>query len=79
MPLEIFCCYAREDQDDLHRLISYLSPLVRQGFIKLWADIDISAGEEWENEIAIHLNMADIILLLLTSRERTKDVSPHGR
>ncbi len=65
--IEVFCCYAREDQPLLLDLKTHLMPLQREGLITLWADIDINAGEEWEKEIHRHLNTAQIILLLISS------------
>jgi WD40 repeat protein len=65
-PLEIFCCYARKDQQLLNDLKAHLMPLQRQGLIILWADTDIGAGTEWEKEIEKHLNTAQIILLLVS-------------
>lgn len=65
--LEIFCCYAREDQDLLLELKKHLSPLQREGRIILWADTDINAGKEWEYEVHRHLNTSQIILLLISS------------
>lgn len=66
MPVEIFCCYARKDQPLLHELKIHLMPLQRQGIITLWADTDIDAGVQWEEEIEKHLNTAQIILLLVS-------------
>src|SRR5437016_2941804 len=65
--IEIFCCYAREDQSLLQGLKAHLMPLQRQGLITLWSDTDINAGIEWEKEINKHLNTAHIILLLVSS------------
>ena len=67
MPVEIFCCYARKDKPLLSELRTHLMPLQRQGNIALWADTDIDAGTEWEEEINKHLNTAQIILLLVSS------------
>ncbi len=67
MPVEIFCCYARKDKPLLNELRPHLMPLQRQGHITLWADTDIDAGTEWEEEINKHLNTAQIILLLVSS------------
>lgn len=64
--VEIFCCYARKDQELLHVLKTHLIPLQRQGRITLWADTNISAGAEWENELKKHLNTAQMILLLVS-------------
>jgi hypothetical protein len=36
------------------------------GQIRVWADTDIDAGQEWEKEIDKHLNTAQIILLLIS-------------
>src|SRR5436190_1980114 len=66
MLVEIFCCYARRDQPLLTQLRTHLIPLQRQGLIRLWADIDIGAGSEWEQEIDKHLNTAHIVLLLVS-------------
>lgn len=65
-PLQVFCCYAHEDQQYLLTLKKHLSPLQRQGLIDVWHDHDISAGTEWEREVNKHLNTAQIILLLIS-------------
>ncbi len=64
--IDIFCCYAREDEDLLEKLKSHLSPLRRQGVIDVWYDREIRAGAVWEEEIKRHLNEAHIILLLIS-------------
>jgi ATP-dependent Clp protease ATP-binding subunit ClpA len=64
--IEIFCCYAREDQELLLTFKKHLKPLEWQGLITLWSDIDINGGMEWENEIKKHLNSAQIILLFVS-------------
>src|SRR5947209_3129916 len=64
--IEIFFCYAHEDEALLKKLKAHLRPLQRQGLIDVWYDRDISAGEEWEEEISKHLNSAQIILLMVS-------------
>jgi WD40 repeat protein len=66
MPITIFFCYAREDEQLLNKLKAHLRPLQRQGLIDVWHDRDISAGTEWEKEISKHLSTAQIILLLVS-------------
>lgn len=66
MPVEIFCCYARQDEALLNKLKTHLSPLQREGLIDVWHDRNISAGILWEQEISQHLNSAHIILLLVS-------------
>jgi TIR domain len=64
--IEVFCCYAHEDELLLNELKTHLSPLQRQQLANVWHDRDISAGAEWEQEIEKHLNKASIILLLIS-------------
>src|SRR5215469_6153707 len=65
-PLEIFCCYAREDQEMLEYLKKHLMPLQRQSQIRIWSDTNLSAGMEWEKDLHRRLEIADIILLLVS-------------
>jgi hypothetical protein len=65
-PVQIFCCYAREDQELLIKLHRHLHPLRRQGLVEIWADIDISPGADWQKAITQYLNTAQIVLLLVS-------------
>lgn len=66
MRVEIFCCYAREDEVLLNQLKAHLKPLERQGLIEIWYDREIIAGQKWEEQINEHLNRAKVILLLIS-------------
>lgn len=66
IPCHVFCCYARKDQDFLYDIKVHLNPLEREGLITIKADIDVSPGMEWETTILHHLEVADIILLLIS-------------
>lgn len=66
-PLQVFCCYARTDQSYLLELKKRLLPLQRDGLIAINADINISPGEDWEQQIHYYLNTAHIILLLISA------------
>ncbi len=66
MSVNIFFCYAREDEALLNKLKTHLRPSQRQGLIDVWYDRDINAGTEWEQEINQHLNSAQIVLLLVS-------------
>ena len=66
MTVEIFFCYAREDEEHRKGLEKHLQALKRQGIIDMWHDRMISAGAEWNREIDRHLNTAKIILLLVS-------------
>lgn len=47
-PLQVFCCYAREDRSLLKELKKHLTPLEHKELIKIRSDVDIQAGDEWE-------------------------------
>lgn len=66
VPLEVFCCYAREDQEMLEHLKKHLMPLQRSSQITIWSDTNLNAGVEWEKELHQHLESADLILLLIS-------------
>ncbi len=66
MAVEIFFCYAHEDEEHGKRLEKHLKALKRQGIIDMWHDRMISAGADWNREIDRHLNTAKIILLLVS-------------
>src|SRR6266571_4815214 len=66
MPVEIFLCYAHEDEYVLKELVIHLGVLKRQGFLDVWYDREVIAGLEWAREIDRHLNTAQIILLLVS-------------
>ena len=64
--MNIFCCYAHEDEADWNELAKHLSILKNQGIINLLHYTDISAGMDWKQTINTYLNKAHIILLLIS-------------
>jgi ABC-type branched-subunit amino acid transport system substrate-binding protein len=67
MPIKVFISYAHEDQELHKKLRKHLSLLERSGQITIWQDQEILAGEDWENQIDLRLNEADLILLLVSA------------
>src|SRR6267142_1000599 len=65
--LEVFSSYSHKDQDLRDQLETHLSLLKKQGVISSWHDRKIIAGTEWAREIDVHLNTAQIILLLISA------------
>jgi Subtilase family/TIR domain len=61
------CSYSHKDEQLWEELKDHLSPLQRQGLLKLWYDRCIAPGAEWENEIFEELKNADIIILLVSA------------
>jgi chorismate mutase len=65
-PLKVFCSYSHEDEHYLEVLKTWLVGLERDGLIEQWHDRMISAGGEWEEAIAEHLQTSAMVLLLIT-------------
>lgn len=62
----LFYSYSHKDEKFRDTLAKHLALLRRQGLIKEWYDRQIDAGEEWREAIDEHLEVADIILLLVS-------------
>ena len=65
-PVGIFCSYAHRDELLKNLLLTHLSPMQREGLITTWHDAEISAGEEWRDEIEHRLDTSEVILLLIS-------------
>jgi hypothetical protein len=65
-PVNVFFCYAPQDEDLRKELEKHLALLMRQGFVRTWSSRVIGAGEEWRGAIDRHLEEADAILLLVS-------------
>src|SRR5436305_4198480 len=66
MMFKIFFCYAREDEVHLNKLQTHLTSLELEGLIETWYDRKIDPGVKCEKEIREKLDMAQIILLLIS-------------
>lgn len=64
--IRIFYVYAHEDDALRKELEKHLGILRRSSQIIEWHDREIPAGAEWEREVELHLNLAGIILLLVS-------------
>lgn len=64
--IEVFVSYAHEDEALRDQLAKQLRGWEREGFIRLWYDRDIGAGKEWRAEIDTHLDIAQVVLLLIS-------------
>lgn len=65
--IEIFFSYSHRDQRFREQLETHLSFLKREGYVSSWHDRKIGAGKEWAGQIDVHLNAAQIILLLISA------------
>ncbi len=66
-PVNVFICYAPQDEALRSELETHLAELERGGFVRSWSARRIGAGEEWRGAIDRHLEEADMILLLISA------------
>lgn len=66
--MKLFYSYSSVDDASQRELEIHLSLLKREGLLDTWSFRDIEAGNDWQRKIDVHLDSADLTLLL---------VSPH--
>ncbi len=64
--LSVFVSYSHKDKVLKEKLLEHLKPLERINLIETWTDKEIKPGQEWRSEIVEKLNVADVILLLIS-------------
>lgn len=62
----VFISYSHKDETLRNELETHLKILQRIGWVDLWQDRKIEAGEDWKTTIDDNLERADIILLLVS-------------
>ncbi|NNB86078.1 NACHT domain-containing protein [Corallococcus exiguus] len=65
-PLKLFFSFTHADTPHRLALERHLSPLIRSGRIKLAYDRKIEIGAKWEPDVHLHLESADLILVLVS-------------
>jgi hypothetical protein len=65
-PLAVFVSYAHEDEKYRHELDRHLAFLRHAGQLSVWYDRMLQPGDEWKDRIDEGLDLADIILLLIS-------------
>jgi hypothetical protein len=62
-----FIAYSHNDHLLKDELLKHLSPLRREGLVRVWHDRDIRVGTHWNNQIDQYLNQCELILLLISA------------
>jgi hypothetical protein len=65
--IRLFYSYSHKDESLRNKLENHLAVLKRNGLIENWHDRKIGAGNEWKGAIDANLEMADVIVLLISS------------
>ncbi|MDQ3818030.1 MAG: tetratricopeptide repeat protein [Acidobacteriota bacterium] len=65
-PLKVFISYSHRDEDIKERVDTFLATLKREGRIETWNDRSITGGKQWDSTVKTQLELADIILLLIS-------------
>jgi len=66
----LFISYAHVNEEWLVPFRPHLTLLSQQGYIQIWHDRNLVAGEKWETGILEELNRAEIVLLFYTTGAR---------
>jgi len=64
--IDVFLSYTHQDEELHNQLAQQLKSLQRQGLIGALYDQEIRPGRHWSRDIDIHLNVANLILLLIS-------------
>ena len=65
-PVNLFYSYAHEDEALRDELRGHLKILERRGLLASWHDRQITAGQDWHAQIDQALQLADLVLLLVS-------------
>src|SRR5688572_20634425 len=66
-PVSLFYSYAHEDEPLRVELVGHLKILERRGLLSQWHDRQIQPGADWHSRIADELQIADMVLLLVST------------
>jgi hypothetical protein len=65
--IRLMCSYSHKDEQLWQELKEHLSPLQREGLVRVWDDRCIAPGTNWETQIYQELANADIIILFVSA------------
>lgn len=66
-PVDLFYSYSHKDETLRDELDTHLALLKKRGVLRTWHDRKISGGDPWAASIDANLEVADIILLLVSA------------
>lgn len=63
----VFICYSHRDENWKDKLVTHLGVLQQEGFLDLWEDSRISAGEDWYQKIQKAIEIASVAIMLISA------------
>ncbi len=63
----VFISYSHKDEDWKEKLLTHLGVLQEEGFLNLWDDRQIGAGEDWYKKIEEAMKAARVAVLLVSA------------
>lgn len=64
---KIYLSYASQDETYKNKILTHLKNLERQGYLETWNASQLLGGQEWDVKRQAQLEIADIVLLLISS------------
>ena len=71
--MKVFISYSHKDEEWKNRLVTHLGVLEKQGFLDVWNDRRIPAGEDWLPAIEKAINEADAAIILISANFLNSD------
>ena len=63
----VFISYSHKDVNWKDKLVTHMGVLQKEGFLDLWDDSQINAGEDWHQKIKQAIEMASVAILLVSA------------
>lgn len=70
---KVFISYSRKDEKWVHRFVSHLKVLEREGLLGLWMDSKIKGGQDWYRVLNTAMLEARVSVLLISHNFLTSD------
>lgn len=71
--LKLFVSYSHQDSTFLTEFVKHIQPLINSGLIDLWYDKKIIPGHDFQDEIDMNIENADIVCLIVSSNFLASD------
>jgi len=69
----VFISYSHKDEKEKDALVTHLGVLANAGYIDIWVDDQLGAGDDWKAEIDRAMAQAKVAILLISANSLTSD------